>query len=79
MKIEENKKPENPQAFAFGYGTDNYDRSQEGMSLRDYFANSAMQGICVNAGRNGVNFKEHEAISIMAYNIADAMLKQREQ
>jgi len=71
--MEGNKKPENPPAFACV--TESY--GQDGMSLRDYFANSAMQGICVNAGRNGVNFSEHESIAIMAYNIADAMLKQR--
>lgn len=40
--MELDKKPENPHAFAYGYGTDNYDRAQEGMTLRDYFANTAM-------------------------------------
>jgi hypothetical protein len=55
------------------HGVDQY-----GMTLRDYFANSAMQGICVNAGRNSHDFSNIEKIVETAYKIADAMLKQRE-
>ena len=50
----------------------------KGMNLRDYFANSAMQGICVNAGRNSHDFSNIEKIVESAYKIADAMLKKRE-
>jgi hypothetical protein len=65
--------PSNPQAFPSDYET-----TYNGMTLRDYFANSAMQGICVNAGRNSFDFNRIEEISLKAYEIADAMLKQRE-
>ena len=45
-----------------------------GMTLRDYFAAKAMQGILSNL--NG--FAEAERISKRAYEIADAMMKARE-
>jgi hypothetical protein len=49
-----------------------------GMSLRDYFAAAALQGLCA-AGRpvviNGVSFAFEKA----AYVIADAMMKVREE
>jgi len=68
----ENKKPENPNAFpSFG---------NNGMTLRDYFANSAMQGMMANPyygifdGQNKVHIPTIE----QCYEIADAMLKQRE-
>jgi len=63
--MEENKKPENPSI-------------QQGWTLRDEFANSAMQGICVNAGRNRFDLDNGKEIATKAYEIADAMLKQRE-
>jgi hypothetical protein len=52
----------------------------KGMSLRDYFANSAMQGLLVNIGRNDYknNIKGIEILAEDCYKIADAMLKQRE-
>lgn len=68
----ENKRPENPNAFAYGYGTDIYERSESGMSLRDYFAAKAMQGIISNVGV--FNYKE---ISEVSYGIADKMLEER--
>ena len=40
--MKEEKKPNNPEAFAYGYGTDNYSDIQKGMTLRDYFAAKAM-------------------------------------
>ena len=40
-----------------------------GMTLRDYFAAKAMQGLAV-----GVNEPDYEVIATMAYNMADAML-----
>lgn len=42
-----------------------------GMSLRDYFAAKAMQGMLANNSIEGVN-------ATSCYQIADAMLKQRE-
>lgn len=41
------KKPENPNAFPYGYGTDQYERAEVGMSLRDYFAAKAMQACII--------------------------------
>jgi len=63
--MEENKKPTNPTIA-------------QGWTLRDEFANSAMQGICVNAGRNRFDLDNEEEIVVKAYELADAMLKQRE-
>jgi hypothetical protein len=80
--METNKKPKNPSAFPpsdFALKQENESYYYEkGMTLRDYFANSAMQGICVNAGRNSHDFSNIEKIVETAYKIADAMLKQRE-
>ncbi len=82
----ETKKPSNPSAFAFGYGTDNYSDIQLGMTLRDYFAAKAMNGvvsnevvreaIAKNASAN--NIHGDDAIAKASYDLADAMLKQRE-
>ena len=80
----ENKKPENPQAFAMGYGTNNYNVDQPGMTLRDYFANSAMQAFLTSPElMEVVTAKElqdescFEALARVSYKIADAMLKIR--
>ena len=55
----------------------------DGMSLRDYFAAKAMQGICANP--DDIHVPEDETydqyvdeISRSAYKIADAMLKARQ-
>lgn len=61
----ENKKTSNPTI-------------QQCWNLSDEFASSAMQGICVNAGRNGYTFDNVEEIAELSYLLADAMLKQRE-
>ena len=62
-------------------------RLLSGMTLRDYFAAKAMQGLCANPGaafqanpRSGwglVNC-ELENVAVLSYSIADAMLKARE-
>ena len=45
-----------------------------GMTLRDYFAAKAMQGIC--NGRSHTDLKGHAIASAkVAYELADAMLK----
>ena len=50
---------------------------QRGMTLRDYFAAKAMQGIC--NGRSHTDLKGHAIASAkVAYELADAMLKARE-
>ena len=89
--MKENKKPENVSAFPALHLN-----SHEGMTLRDYFAAKAMQGLIIKTterklsiyskiliffGRNGwtIDYELSESkISKSAYNIADAMLKQRE-
>ena len=50
--------------------------SERGMTLRDYFAAKAMQGLCV--GRSHTQLKGHAKSSAdVAYEIADAMLRAR--
>lgn len=53
-----------------------------GMSLRDYFAAKAMQGMLAHATRYrprpGASSNWHEAMSEEAYEIADAMLRAKE-
>jgi hypothetical protein len=54
-----------------------------GMTLRDYFAAAALQGILSGADRSTVKYLENMRypageMSSAAYNIADAMLKARE-
>jgi len=55
--------------------------TQEGMTLRDYFAAKAMQGAIAhglfNAEKSSQNYAEY--LSTIAYVYADAMLKAREQ
>ncbi|APC12917.1 MULTISPECIES: hypothetical protein [Providencia] len=49
-----------------------------GMTLRDYFAAKAMQGILANPAQlDNVNYKSAEWVSRDAYLVADAMLKAR--
>ena len=57
----------------------------EGMSLRDWFAGKAMQGMCANSdvslagAKAGVTpTKMRNDIAFSAYKMADDMLKQRE-
>ena len=74
----ENKKPENPFAFAM---CDNISFMQHGMTLRDYFANSIMQSYVKEHLELLRENKFGYTVSDMAessYLIADAMLKQRE-
>jgi len=52
-------------------------QSDAGMSLRDYFAAKAMQGI--TSTLSGTAPVLYDAIADDAYTIADAMLKAREQ
>jgi hypothetical protein len=54
--------------------------TKTGMTLRDYFAAKAMQGMMTSArytGIIGVNNYEH-SIANQAYQMADAMLKARD-
>jgi hypothetical protein len=61
--------------FAFPTPVDYYDK-QYGMTLRDYFAAKAVTGL-LTAEIVGEYSNEH--VAEIAYRIADAMLKAREQ
>ena len=51
-----------------------------GMTLRDYFAAKAMQGmLAANGDSNGYLEYEEETVAANSYKLADAMLKAREQ
>lgn len=53
-------------------------QSEEGMTLRDYFAAKAMQGILSNPGQlDNVNEDAAKWVTRDAYKVADAMLKAR--
>lgn len=71
------EKPNNPLAFP---STDGNTFANEGMTLIDYFANSAMQGMIANPQIIRPNKLESQFMdfSKRAYRYADAMLKQRE-
>jgi hypothetical protein len=49
--------------------------TEHGMTLRDYFAAKAMQGLVENANWRGM---PEDALAKEAYKLADAMLKARE-
>jgi hypothetical protein len=50
-----------------------------GSTMRDVFAAAALQGICVNVGRNGFGFHEPNKIATECYSLADAMIKARKK
>lgn len=62
----------------------NYARAHPGMSLRDWFAGQALRGILAwdaemnNRSRTDVS-TEPQIIAASCYNIADAMLAEREK
>ncbi len=73
----ENKKPSNPSAFPLLSPIDKI--MNEGMTLRDYFANSAMQVVLTKCNRLfTTDEEEFNGYAKASYRIADAMLKQRE-
>ncbi len=59
-------------------GADGHTSPQIGMTLRDYFAAAALQGIISDASVLASLKKDGELISRSAYHFADAMLKARE-
>ena len=57
--------------------------TEQGMTLRDYFAAKALQGMCANPDDSheqyDLNYEEYtKEIALCAYQMADAMLKARE-
>ena len=69
-------KTENPQAFPWANDADKqYNWINKGMTLRDYFAAKAMQGLLSDGvGKNA----DIRIIASDAYFVADEMLKARE-
>lgn len=61
-------------AGAYEHNSGGYLAWQDGMSLRDYFAAKAMQGLMASSA----NPESMEAAAKWSYNLADAMLKARE-
>ena len=51
---------------------------QRGMTLRDYFAAKAMQGMLASRNPNSPRFHPEDDAAFV-YSVADAMLKQREK
>ena len=54
---------------------DAHNNSQNGMTLRDYFAGQALIGVIINSATVTV----HTPLTMRAYEIADAMLERREE
>jgi hypothetical protein len=55
-----------------------FDEPTTGMTLRDYFAAKAMQGmLSANGDSNGYLEYEEETVAANAYKLADAMLRAR--
>jgi hypothetical protein len=52
-------------------------RDPTGMTLRDYFAAAAMQGLLSRIGHDKINV--HDVLAQRTYQIADAMLEAREE
>ena len=70
-----NNQPAFPTETAFGY--------QFGMTLRDYFAAKAMQGLIAHEQKashlSGANIGDFDArVAFAAYRYADAMMSRRE-
>jgi hypothetical protein len=65
---------------AFPWQIDNGEtmRGHKGMTLRDYFAAKAMQAMAEGRGAANLNQGGYVAVSMMAYKMADAMMKERE-
>lgn len=77
----DSQKPKNPHVFPVELENKEGGSliKENGMTLRDYFANSAMQGLISNqAIVDDVSNSVPEWIATRSYLIADEMLKQRE-
>lgn len=78
--MKEETKQENLFAFPGEYFNEEEGERIEspGMTLRDYFAAKAMQGICSDPEKYAGEYNWIEHNAEYAYKIADAMLKARE-
>lgn len=77
------EQPINPIYNSEGFIANTKDISKEhganGLTKREYFAALAMQGLCVNAGRNGHEFKYPKKIAQTAIEVADNLLSELEK
>lgn len=65
-------------AFARPGFTSEQTESQEGMSLRDWFAGMALQGLLASNGRmSDESANPQKIVALAAYKCADAMLAER--
>lgn len=64
-------------SYAFPFQVNNSTRYENGMTLRDYFAAKAMQGLCSTLGSSNAS-TYWGVLAIDAYEMADAMIKARE-
>lgn len=74
--------PENPPAFACAAGTPDNGDWQSGMTLRDWFAGMALQGLLGNSAFVCSFYEARDRPGItppkLAFEMADAMLKARQ-
>lgn len=79
MNTEENKKLQNPVIYLDKTVSEEMSGEKgKGVTLRDKFANSAMQGLISNASIvDDISSSVPEWIAVRSYLIADAMLKER--
>ena len=74
--------PANAAPMAVSHSGDVYNIATEsggefsGLTKREHFAAMAMQGICNNAGRNGHEFHNPDALAKEAVIIAEALLEE---
>lgn len=66
-------KPESPPAFPSSVPV-NFQYAHDGMSLRDWFAGQALQGMQASAAYEITPYKQR---ALEAYELADAMLAER--
>jgi hypothetical protein len=68
-------------AFPLPLGNEDISPDVAGMTLRDYFAAKAMQAIITGSMADGTKFDKNdpEGVSIVAFFVADAMLKARSE
>lgn len=66
-------------AFPAGYHPEGNSADQHGMTLRDWFAGMALQGILASGARVTIPNMAAEIAAISSYRIADAMLAARKE
>lgn len=77
--MENKNKPQNPNAFPIEYQNGEF---QAGMTLRDYFASYALNGLMSSyhgAGALYEHVKYPKNLAKISYDLADAMLREREK